>query len=48
MKSEKKLIAFIYEYNVFPKRNANNAGKIARARAIKTSVFVNIFIINII
>ena len=44
----KKFINFFYEYNVFPKRNANNAGKIAKAKATKTSVFVNIFINNII
>ena len=37
-----------YEYSVLPKRNASNAGKIANAKATKTSVFVNIFINNII
>ena len=46
--SKKKFIIFLYEYNVFPKRNANNAGRIAKAKATKTSVFVNIFLINII
>lgn len=30
-----------YKYNVFAKRNANNAGIIANAKATKTSVFVN-------
>lgn len=41
-------IIYIYEYNVFPKRNANNAGRMAKAKATRTSVFVNILIISII
>jgi len=30
-----------------PKRNANNAGTIAKLNATKTCVFVNIFLIDI-